>query len=59
MKHLRGNKYVCPACNGKGATYDHFFGVCTFGLGYLIQAGDNEMKDTCSRCGGRGYIEIK
>ena len=58
MKHLQGNKYLCPVCKGKGTIYNHAAGIFTFGLAYLLQASDPYLKERCDRCNGKGFIEI-
>lgn len=58
MKQLKPGKYLCPVCKGKGRVYDHFAGIFTLGISYLVQASDEESKDICTRCEGKGYIEI-
>lgn len=61
MKAIRKIKRTCRSCGGKGWKMDHAVGICTFGLGYLIQAidGRDQSKDErfyCRHCGGKGYI---
>lgn len=55
----KGDYYVCPKCKGKGVVFDHVFGVFTLGWGYLLQALDDSDKDSCPKCGGSGFIEVK
>lgn len=58
MKTLKSGKYLCPVCKGKGRLYNHFLGIITCGLVYLLQASDEDLKDICTRCEGKGYITI-
>lgn len=58
MKQLESGKYLCPVCKGKGRTYNHALGIFSLGIVYLLQASDEELKDICTRCEGKGYIKI-
>lgn len=46
--------FICPTCKGKGRVWDHFLGLGTFGLGYLIDG-----KEVCPQCFGKGFISVK
>lgn len=49
----RGDYIICPNCKGKGKVFDHVAGIMTFGWNYLFG------KETCQRCHGTGFLEVK
>ena len=53
------NQYTvkCPKCKGSGRVYDHLAGILSLGAVYLFQAVDDELKEMCPRCNGRGFIK--
>lgn len=54
-------KTKCWKCHGRGWLYDHFLGILTLGLGYLIQAiddgGSAHPDEVCPICHGKGWLE--
>lgn len=57
-------KHKCWKCNGRGWLYDYASGICTLGIGYLIQAvagkhscniNGEYINDRCDVCGGKGW----
>lgn len=48
----------CWLCGGRGWLVDHVFGICTFGIGYIVQKvrGRTERNPTCPICHGRGSL---
>lgn len=53
IEYIMNDAFICPECNGRGKVFDHLAGVFTLGLNYLFG------RETCHRCGGRGYIKIR
>lgn len=49
-------KVTCPRCKGKGVVYSHELSVFTAGIGLVLQALDENLRDECPRCDGEGYI---
>ena len=50
------SEIICPKCKGTGEQISHFFGIFTFGLGYLLQADGGA--DICKVCKGTGRIKL-
>lgn len=49
-------KVMCPRCKGRGVVYDHAVSVFTAGIGLVLQALDENLRDECPLCDGRGYV---
>lgn len=52
-------KIICPNCNGTGRVYDHKNGFYTFGLSYVFQFINRNLKKDCPICNGSGIISVE
>ena len=52
-------KIICPNCKGNGKVFDHEAGFYPFGLSYIFQFINNDLKKDCSICNGDGMIAVE
>lgn len=48
----------CPKCNGLGRIHDKALGFFTLGITTILECINDNLKDECQRCNGKGFIKI-
>jgi len=50
---------ICPHCKGRRVVFDHEDGICTFGIGYVFQFLDPDIRKKCPVCDGTGVKVLR